>query len=299
MFEGWPFGEYPREGLQRLGPHVVAYYGGGFPVSNSAIVRGSEATMVFDANMLRYARELRAAVDSEPDPPLGELVLSHVHEDHSFGAMHFAPPARVSAHEYTRDKLAAWTAESLDSADLADMYPGAREEAGELRIVVPDNVVEEPERLDLGGGVVADLFPEPEAHTRGDLWAFVEPDGVALCGDLWFADCEPYLGSGSVNGAMLAIGRLRESQANAYLPGHGPAGVLHPTPGEDPVERYCAWLLDQVATLESLEGEELAAVVRSRYEAQRERPGGVSFPFAIPGFLEESVKAAVRDVGRR
>ena len=144
--------------------------------------------------------------------------------------------------------------------------------------------------------MIVDLFPEAEAHTRGDLWVFVEPDGVALCGDLWFGACEPYLGGGSASGAIEAIGHLRGSGAGVYLPGHGPAGAMDPTPGADPVERYCAWLLDQVATLESLEDEELAALVRSRYEAQRERPNGISFPVAVPGFLEESVKAAVRDV---
>ncbi|MEI8191909.1 MAG: MBL fold metallo-hydrolase, partial [candidate division NC10 bacterium] len=93
----WPFGLYPPGGLRRLGPHVVAYHGDVYPVANSAIVRSSEATLVFDANLLRFARALRAAVDQGEGPPLRELVLSHPHNDHAHGAMHFSPPAHTWA----------------------------------------------------------------------------------------------------------------------------------------------------------------------------------------------------------
>jgi glyoxylase-like metal-dependent hydrolase (beta-lactamase superfamily II) len=89
---GWPFGGYPEGGLQRLGPHVTAYYGEVLPVSNSAIVRGSDATLVFDANAGAAAAALRAEVD-RAGPPLRYLVLSHVHTDHTLGAMWFSPPA--------------------------------------------------------------------------------------------------------------------------------------------------------------------------------------------------------------
>ena len=269
---GWPFGEYPRGGTQRLGPHVTSFYGRAPALSNSAIVRGAEATLIFDANVRREAGALRAALDAEPGPPVRELILSHGHQDHTAGVRHFAPPARVFAREFTRDDLA--------------------ERAGEA-LAVSDTIVEEPERRDLGGGVVVELRPEPEAHTRGDLWAFVWPDRVALCGDLWFNVCEPYLGSGSARGQIEAIAHLRESWARLYLPGHGPAGMIGP-PGEDPVERFAAWLLQEVAALEGLAGGALAAEVRRRFDAQAE----VRFEVSLPGFLEASVQAAARDLRR-
>ncbi len=295
--DGWPFGEYPEGGLERLGPHVIAYYGDAYPVSNAAIVRGTEGTLVFDANMLRFARTLRAAVDAGGGPPLRDLVLSHHHDDHTVGAMHFSPPARTSARAYVRTRLTAWAQEdpSVWVGEYRDMYDGVEREALELRIVVPEVVVEEPVTVDLGGGVLVRLRPEPEAHTKGDLWGFVEPDGVALCGDLWFNECEPYLGSGSVEGALAAVARLREAEAAVYLPGHGRAAPMPPA-GEDPVERYCEWLLAEVAAAVSrgLSGEDLKATVRASYDGQ----GRVRFPFAIPGFLEDSVEAAERDVRR-
>lgn len=295
---GWPFGEYPRDGVERLGPNVLAYYGSDYPVSNAAIVSGSEARLVFDANIARFARALRSHVDAGDGPPLQHLVLSHYHDDHTFGAMHFAPPARTYARAYTRERLEGFAAE--DPATWREDFEqdlgseGAEEIAG-VRIVVPDTIVEADASIELGGGVVVHLNPVAEAHTRGDLWAFVEPDGVALCGDLWFKDCEPYMGSGSVAGALDAIARIRETGARVHLPGHGGSGTLAPQPGQDPVERYCRWLLDQVAEFPDLTGPQLAAAVRARYEQERDRPNGVAFPLAIPGFLEESVKAAERD----
>lgn len=90
---GWPFGPYPPGGLRRLGPHVVAYHGDAYPVANSAIVRSSEATLVFDANLLRFARVRGSVLPSVGSSGVGSLtsltvgtvegiVLHPVKEDH-------------------------------------------------------------------------------------------------------------------------------------------------------------------------------------------------------------------------
>ncbi len=291
---GWPLGTYPDGGLERLGPHVTAYYADAFPVSNSAIVRGADATLVFDANVLRFARTLRRAVDAEPGPPLRHLVLSHVHDDHTLGAMHFSPPARAIARAYTRERLEVWATHDPErlAREVADSYPGTEDEGLAVRIVVPDVVVEEPDTLDLGG-VVVHLWPEPVAHTKGDLWGLVEPDGVALCGDLWFNGCEPYFASGSIEGALAAVQHLREARASVYLPGHGRAGHLAPA-GEDPVERYGAWLVEEIASAVGgrLAGERLAVAVRASYEERLD----LRFPYSVAGFLEDAVAAREREV---
>jgi cyclase len=283
----WPFGEYPAGGVERLGPHVIAVYGESMPLSNSAIVAGPEGTLGFDANALGWARRQREIADEQPSP-LTHLVLSHHHDDHTLGASLFAPPATVRAREETHARLARWAAEGLDPEEYADWGPGAPAELRDMRIVVPDVDVEEPETLDLGDGVRVHLFPHPIAHTTGDLWALVEPDRVALCGDLWFHACEPYI-EGSAAGSRDAVGALRASEARVYLPGHGRAGVVGPSE-TDALERHCAWLVEQALALPELSGSDLAAAVRRRYDALEPM-----FPFAIPGFLEASVRAAERD----
>ena len=298
---GWPFGPYPPGGLRRLGPHVVAYHGDAYPVGNSAIVRSSEATLVFDANLLRFARALRAAVDQGEGPPLRELVLSHTHNDHAHGAMHFSPPARTWASHYARDRLVYWAGRDLtpfieelvaEQRILGVIDPSTEAEYREVRIVVPDRVVAAAgETIELGGGVRVRLHPEATAHTPGDLWAFVEPDGIALCGDLWFNDCEPYIASGSLAGSLNALSHFRESGARTWLPGHGAAGSVR-GPGEDAMERYCRWVGDtvQAGLARGLRGADLRTEVRRAWNTQREGPLPIRFALEIPGFLEDNVE---------
>ena len=296
MAAPWPFGEYPEGGLEELGPHVTAYYGDAFPVSSSAIVRGTEATLVFDANTLRFARALRTAVDERPSPPLTDLVLSHTHGDHTHGAMYFAP-SRVWARPYTQERLAFWAEHDLSPfvEEYREHYPGAEQEFASIRIVVPDSTVDEPETIGLGGGVTVSLYPEGTAHTPGDLWALVEPDGVALCGDLWFNDSEPYLGNGSIEGSLRAIEHLRDAEAHVYLPGHGRAGPLAP-PGLDMMERFCAWLRASVDAhaAAGLSRDELLKAVRSEFEGQKTASDDpIAFSLEIPGFLEDGAEQAL------
>src|SRR6266571_854010 len=61
----WPFGDLPPDGLEPLGAHTTAYYGTGYPYSNSAIVSGRDAVLVFDANIFHYAAELKAVLDRD------------------------------------------------------------------------------------------------------------------------------------------------------------------------------------------------------------------------------------------
>jgi cyclase len=299
---GWPFGAYPRDGLEALGPHVTAYFGDAFPVSNSAVVRGAEATLVFDANTLRFARRLHEVAVSE-GPPLRELVISHAHDDHAFGAGYFVPPATVRAHTWTRERMARWAADEPDGwlveayGDDPDYYEGAGEDARELRIAVPDAVVAERSVLELGGGVRVHLVPlDAPAHTKGDLWAYVEPDDVVLCGDLWFTDCEPYLASGSVVGALAAVGELRATGARIALPGHGLARSIPPE-GADEVERYCAWLLGTVGELRAGADSEDALVRLATARFERDHP--TAFRLRLPGFFEENIRATARELAAR
>lgn len=295
---GWPFGDYPPGGVVPLGPHVTAYHADAFPIANSAIVRGREGTLVFDANTVRFARRLREIADTS-GTPLTHLVLSHHHDDHVFGAMHFAPPARTFARSYVQRRI--WRYAETDREQLAAGYrgepndPGAAEEIRTLRFVLPEVHVEAEETIDLGDVRVRLIPAAGAAHTKGDLWAHVEPDDVVLCGDLWFVDCEPYLGSGSVAGAVSAVEALRSVAAKAYLPGHGPVGVIGP---DDPVERFGRWVLEATAAGldRGLAIEELQLEVRDAFEAQRGRPGSVGFALQVPGFLEEGVRAAVSDL---
>src|SRR5919204_3527139 len=276
--DAWPFGAFPSGGLEQLGPHVTAFYASGYPYANSAIVAGSESVLVFDANIFHYAMELKAEVDRwHSDRPV-HLVISHAHADHADGAMYFAPPAATIATQFTRGRLAWWQErdQSVRNAGYTSGYPQTAEWYRHFRMVVPEVSAVNGQAIDLGGGVRVRLIQESPAHTPGDLWAMVEPDGVALCGDLWFNDCEPYLGSGSIEGSLIALDHLRAAKAKAYLPGHGRAG---PITDDDLMVRYCRWLQEHVGAGRDrgLHGAELRRVVRAEFEAEYRDPNGIRF----------------------
>ncbi|HEU4355881.1 MAG TPA: hypothetical protein VFT27_09870, partial [Actinomycetota bacterium] len=125
----------------------------------------------------------------------------------------------------------------------------------------------------------------------------VEPDRVALCGDLWYVACEPFVGSGSVRGLLGALASIRDAGARLHLPGHGPAARLGPA-ASDPASRYLTWVLETAADEHAggLTGRALGARVRERFEDQRSLPGGVDVPYRLPGFLETTTAAAERDL---
>lgn len=291
----WPFGRYPAGGLVPLGPHVTAFHAEAFPLSNSAIVVGLDATLVFDANCFEGAHALRAAAGS-PGPPVRDLVLSHGHDDHWMGSELFSPPARIHARRGVRDRLQRIRSEGRVPGAQYRRDRASAEPDPPVRIELPDALVEAGGTIDLGG-VIVRLFPVSPAHTDADLWALVEPDRVALCGDLWYVACEPFVGSGSVRGLLGALETIRDAGARIHLPGHGPAATLGP-PASDPASRYLTFVLETTAEehARGLAGRALGARVRERFEDQRARAGGVDVPYRLPGFLETTTAAAERDL---
>jgi glyoxylase-like metal-dependent hydrolase (beta-lactamase superfamily II) len=286
---GWPFGPSPPGGLASLGPHVAAFHGSTWPFPNSAVVRGRDGVLVFDANLPWIAADLRAVLDADGGaPPLTHLVLSHAHGDHAHGASWFSPPARTWARAFARERLDAYGERDREEevAFYSSVYEHAAQAYRDLRIVVPDEAVEAERAIDLGG-VTVRLVPEPIAHTAGDLWAIVEPDGVVLAGDLWCNDFEGFLGDGSVAGEVAAIDHLRDA-GGVCLPGHGAPA---PIGRDDGLQAYGRWILEQTAAHvhRGQAGEDLQRDVRAMFDAQAGNRGAIGFLVLNPGFLEEAV----------
>src|SRR4030042_693377 len=122
----WPFGTRPQDGVEPLGPHVLAYYPDGYPLANSAIVLGSEAALVFDANIFHYASDLKGLLHERwPRGPV-HLVLSHSHTDHVDGSMCFSG-AETWATDWARRRLAWWRGRGMRARHLeqAEGHPEA------------------------------------------------------------------------------------------------------------------------------------------------------------------------------
>lgn len=283
-----PWGEIPDDGIVQIGPHTFVYYGPRWPYSNSAIVVGDEVTLVFDANDVSCGRDLRIAVARyAARRPLQYLVLSHPHSDHAHGAHFFSPPAEVLAHKFTHERLSYWA--SRDLQPFIEETPQYAEEYRNLRIVVPDEIVEEVRTINLGDLHVR-LEPVPPAHTPGDLIAVVEEDGIALCGDLLFSKCAAYIGHGSLAGSLAALERLRRLGVSRYLPGHGPLCGLE---GLDAMADFLADMREAVRAGKSagLSDQDLVADVVRRMGRWQDLPF-----FNEPWMMPENVPIVAREL---
>ncbi len=284
-----PWGEIPDDGVVEIGEHTYAYYGGPpTHFSNSAIVVGEDSTLVFDANDVFYGRKLHAAVERyAARRPLRYLVLSHAHSDHVHGAHFFSPPARVLASRFTHERLTYWAARDLQP--FIEETPQYAEEYRHLRIVIPDEIVEDVHMVDLGGLHVR-LESVPTAHTPVDLFCVVEEDRIALCGDLLFNKCAAYIGSGSLQGSLAALDRLRRLDVSRYLPGHGPVCGRE---GLDTMDQFLQGMREAVRAgrASGLSGEALVADVRGRMERWRDLPF-----FNEPWMLSKNVPVVVREL---
>ncbi len=279
----------PDRDIVQVSPHTFAFYAPRYPFSNSAIVVGNEGVLVFDANDVSCGRELHAAVKQYGAArPLRYLILSHPHSDHVHGAHFFAPPAKALGRAFTQERLQYWVGRDLQP--FIDEAPHYAEEYRNLRIVTLEETIEAVRTLDLGELHVR-LEPVTTAHSPGDLFAVVEEDGIALCGDLLFSRCAAYIGNGSLAGSLAALVRLRELGVSQYLPGHGPIGGIGALDG---MEEFLVDMQETVRAAKSV-GVQDAAIVAD--VVRRMTPRWQHLPFFLePWLMPDNVPIVVREL---
>lgn len=194
--------------------------------ANIGFIVGDRCVMVIDTGGSRSVGEaLLGAVREVTDKPVCYLVLSHVHPDHIFGAAAFLEgnvdvqaggTVDVIGHENLPRQLAARGAFYLKALerDLGAMAAGSD-------IVMPTTTVPTGQVLtvDLGNRKV-DIKAWAPAHTDHDLSVFDRSTATLWLADLLFVDHTPVLDS-NITGFLDVMERLRATEVNYYVPGHG------------------------------------------------------------------------------
>lgn len=165
---------------------LVGDKNGKYPHGNSILVRGRQATAIFDPSLSVVARadELRGVADL--------VVQSHVHEDHVAG-VHLFPHAEVHAHREDAPGL-----RSLDGLMQIYGYDGLGDEMSTFvssfhYVARPDTrSYEDGALFDLGGSSIRAIHLP--GHTRGHCALLVEPEGVLFLGDIDLTGFGPYYG---------------------------------------------------------------------------------------------------------
>lgn len=206
----------------RFGP-VTVYFGhrnGKYPDGNLVVVRGRDATAVFDTPQV--ANRLPAVL-AQADL----VILGHVHEDH-MAALHRLQG--VPLHVHAADVAAA---RSWDGLARHYGYPPPVLAALRQKIEREFDYQPRPDALAYTDGQVWDLggvqvqAVHLPGHTAGHCALLVQPQGIAFIGDIDLSSFGPYYGdrSSSLADFRRSLRRLAALPARVWITSHH-KGVL-------------------------------------------------------------------------
>jgi len=193
--------------------HVAVISGGG---GNIGVLSGPDGLLLIDTQMGQFEEKIQAAVTAVGDQPVRFIINTHWHFDHTGCNDCFASDEPVIiGPEGTRELMA-----SEQEFPLLGLKSEASPAAALPTISVTDTMKlgfngEEIELTYIGG-----------AHSGHDLVVFLKHANVMHCGDLYWSQGYPYIGTphgGSLDGLIAASNTMLE-MADAdtrIIPGHG------------------------------------------------------------------------------
>ncbi|MCZ2292788.1 MAG: MBL fold metallo-hydrolase [Burkholderiales bacterium] len=223
-----------------FGP-VTIHFGeknGKYPDGNQVIVRGAEATAIFDTPL---AANRIPDVIREADL----AILGHVHEDHMAG-LHLVPQVPLFVHEADAPAARSWEGMARHYGYGPEVLPGLRRKI-ETKFHYqprPDAIAYADGQVwDLGGGVRVRALHMP-GHTAGHSVLLVEPEGVAFIGDIDLSSFGPYYGDASSDLAAFrrSLARLPELPASVWVTSHHKGVVTERAKFLEMLQAYAARL---------------------------------------------------------
>jgi glyoxylase-like metal-dependent hydrolase (beta-lactamase superfamily II) len=184
---------------------------------NMAVSTGPDGAILIDDQYAPLTEKIVAAVRAISDQPIGFVINTHWHGDHTGGNENLGKAgAVIVAHGNVRKRM------SLDQIQtLRDRTILASPEAALPVITFTDSVT-----FHLNGQTTH-ILHLPPAHTDGDsIVHFAEAD-VVHTGDILFNGFYPYIdvdSGGSIDGMIAAHEKILELAGpdTVIIPGHGP-----------------------------------------------------------------------------
>jgi glyoxylase-like metal-dependent hydrolase (beta-lactamase superfamily II) len=213
-----------KTGMMEVGPKVFAYVQatGETGISNSGLIVGPEAAVVVDALMVpSMTRRLVAAIRKTTRKPIGRLVNTHHHLDHT-GGNPFFRTATIIASEKCREALAP----GFPPVPLLQRFmPAFAAEFPRLKVVLPTVTFADRMVIHDGAREIHLWHPGTPAHTVGDATVFLPKERILFAGDLAFHYVTPLAFQGHLGHWIKAADRLLAFEADVIVPGHGPIGT--------------------------------------------------------------------------
>lgn len=207
--------------LRTVAPGVFAWVQpeGSWFINNAGAVHDGDDVVLIDtcATAERTRRFLGAVADATGDAPIRLAINTHWHGDHTFGNALLPESTVLVGHEHTRDGILADTMLTMELPPIWSPTPTW----GISRSRAPTVIVHDQMTLFAGTRRIELYHPGHEAHTPGDVVAWIPEQGVLFTGDLLFHHVTPLILQGSFAGARRSLDWLRRFPADRIVPGHG------------------------------------------------------------------------------
>jgi len=248
---------------------IAASNGGA--IANLAIIATDAGTVLVDAGpSLRYGEQLKRVAIALTGKPVVRVYLTHLHPDHDFGSMAFAPETVAATDAFRAFPLS----EHQGFGDGMYRLLGDWMRGTEFRM--PGRSV--PVGPEVIGGRTLRLLPLA-GHSASDLALVDERSGVLIAGDLVFHDRAPSTPHADLARWKQSLATLRALPHRGVIPGHGP---FDPS-AHAAIDQTVAWLdwvegalrgavqggLDMVEAGALPIPPRFAALKAARYELQR------------------------------
>ncbi|MBV9012429.1 MAG: MBL fold metallo-hydrolase [Pseudonocardiales bacterium] len=208
--------------LSEVAPGVYAWVqpDGSWFINNAGAVYGGDDVVLIDtcATASRTRRFLDAVADVTRGAPIRLAVNTHWHGDHTFGNALLPASTVLISHEHTRSEILADTMLTTKLPPIWSPVP----DWGLSRLRAPTVVLRHDLTLFTGDHQIELRHPGHEAHTPGDVVAWLPQQRVLFAGDLLFHHVTPLVLQGSIAGALRSMDWLRQFPATCIIPGHGP-----------------------------------------------------------------------------
>jgi cyclase len=212
--------------LEEVAPGVYAWVqpDGSWFINNAGAVHGENhgenAVVLIDtcATAARTRRFLGAVAEATGGAPIRLAVNTHWHGDHTFGNALLPASTVLISHEHTRNDILADTMLTTDLPPIWSPTP----DWGLSQTRAPTVVLTHDLTLFAGAHRIDLRHPGHEAHTPGDVIAWLPRQRVLFTGDLLFHHVTPLVLQGSLAGALRSLDWLRQFPATRIVPGHGP-----------------------------------------------------------------------------
>jgi cyclase len=217
--------------------HDVPTYG-----SNVAWIEFADFVVVVDtAFPLGAERALKNIKRTTKGKRIRYAVVTHYHDDHSFGSGVFAKEgAIIVAHENARRQFVEkGVSEYAEKAAKDKAY--ARSPAAPPQLTFRDQLI-----IDDGKGRRAELYYFGAAHTTGDVFTLLPKEKILFTGDACVNGDHNYLGDADTGSWIEVLGKVQALAPDIVVPGHGSVGKIDMLEQQ---KQYFVELRRQVAAL--------------------------------------------------